>query len=185
LKKRPTNKLMNTFRALKIFTGKLNKQFKRTLKVGISVLPPTTMLLWQKPGKCWLPDSLKNSSGQRNSMWRPHKKPTFQKNGSRSWKTLLPVFMSAALKLSNFRFNNRLNFCMEIRWMGLMIFWRMWFPMGTPVEPLKFRRELALDGISPPWTRRNLKHCFQNLGQQTERPSGIAVGRIRRNWWTP
>nr|DAM96815.1 MAG TPA: hypothetical protein [Caudoviricetes sp.] len=42
LKIRPTNKRMNTFRPLKIFTGKLNNLFNGILKAGISVLPPIT-----------------------------------------------------------------------------------------------------------------------------------------------
>ena len=48
--------------------------------------------------------------------------PTFPRNGLRSWKTLQPVSMSAALKQSNCKFNSRLNFCMAIRLMGWMIF---------------------------------------------------------------
>lgn len=43
LKIRPTNKRMNTFRHLKIFTGKLNTLFSGILKAGISDLQPITM----------------------------------------------------------------------------------------------------------------------------------------------
>ena len=42
----------------------------------------------------------------------------------------------------------------------------------------------ALVGILPGWIRRNLKHCFQSLGQLTGALFGIAVGQTRRIWWT-
>lgn len=49
-----------------------------------------------------------------------------QANLSPEWikklETLQPASMSAALKQSNCKFNSKWNFCLEIRWMGLMIF---------------------------------------------------------------
>ena len=47
---------------------------------------------------------------------------------------------------------------------------------ATPTRLLRFRRVWALAGILPGWIRRNLKHCFQSLGQRTGEPSGIVVG---------
>ena len=48
--------------------------------------------------------------------------------------------------------------------------------MAIPTRLLRFRRVWALVGILPGWIRRNLKPCFQSLGQRTGEPSGIAVG---------
>ena len=39
-------------------------------------------------------------------------------------------------------------------------------------------------GILPGWIRRNLKHCFQSLGQRTGEPLVTVFGSRNKNWLT-